>query len=468
MGTAVGGAVGGLAVIVALIGLLAFLRRRKRAKTPAVVTMQTNNDVEMTSTSTSGADPFPSTGFPQYQSSLAEVSKPGSSAGTHTALAVGQPMKLPVEPAVVGTAFARTPFPMHEWEFASSELDWTNSQEIGRGAFGVVHDVLCATLHIAAKRMDVSVGRQRADLERLLRREFRTLQRALHANVVRVLGVVVDNPNYVCLLTELAHGGSLRMLLDMTAERVVGQPMMQLNMTHDIAHGMDYLHSFVPPIIHHDLKPENVLLFSGDQSKAFTAKISDFGLASGISTTSFGASSFKAGGGTTAYKAPETFDDTSTPASDVYSFGIVCWELLSGDRPWAGKSDVAILGAVCNRGERPPMPSAPPTSDTPPSVDVFAMLSNLVQRCWLQEEENRPKFSQMTRQLELAVSQMKQLRVSLRRNVNPSSPPDVFISFRFAEVPHSRIRTTSETCELPLRCACATASCMLPLTADHC
>ena len=187
-----------------------------------------------------------------------------------------------------------------------------------------------------------------------------------------------------------------------------------------------------------------VLLFSGDPSKAFTAKISDFGLATGIATTTFGASSVKAGGGTTAYKAPEVFDDMPTTASDVYSFGIVCWELLSGDRPWAGKSDTAILGAVVNRSERPPMPSAPPasSSDTPPSVDVFAMLSNFVQRCWEQEGKSRPKFSQMTRQLELAVSQMSQLRVSLRPNGNPSSPPDVFISFRFAEVLHSRNQTT--------------------------
>ena len=470
MAAAVGGAVGGLAVIVALVGLVVLLRRRKRAKPPAVVSVQTHNDVEMTSTSTSGADPFPSTGLPQYQSSLAQVSKPGSSADTHTELAVGHPMNLPVEPRVVGTAVARAPtFPMHEWEFASSELDWTNSQELGRGGFGIVRDVLCATLRIAAKRMDVTVGRQRADLERLLRREFRTLQRALHANVVRVLGVVVDNPDYVCLLTELADGGSLRMLLEMTPERVVGQPMMQLNIMHDIAHGMGYLHSLVPPIIHHDLKPENVLLFSGDQSKAFTAKISDFGLATGIATTTFGASSVKAGGGTTAYKAPEVFDDMPTTASDVYSFGIVCWELLSGDRPWAGKSDTAILGAVVNRSERPPMPSAPPasSSDTPPSVDVFAMLSNFVQRCWEQEGESRPKFSQMTRQLELAVSQMSQLRVSLRRNANPSSPPDVFISFRFAEVSYSRARTTSEMCVFPLRCACAAASCTLLLSADH-
>ena len=172
-------------------------------------------------------------------------------------------MGMPVEPPVVGTALAQAMpvaplFPMHEWVYASSELDWSNSQEVGRGAFGVVHDVLCASMHIAAKRMDVTVSWQRADLERLLRREFRVLHEVMHANVVSVLGVVIDDPNYVCLLMELANRGSLRGLLATTPERVLGQPVVQLGLTHDIARGMAYLHSLVPPIIHHDLKPENV------------------------------------------------------------------------------------------------------------------------------------------------------------------------------------------------------------------
>jgi serine/threonine protein kinase len=198
-----------------------------------------------------------------------------------------------------------------------------------------------------------------------------------------------------------------------------------------------------------------VLLFSGDSTDSITAKISDFGLATGIATTTFGASSVKAGGGTTAYKAPEVFDDMPTRASDVYAFAIVCWELLSGDRPWAGRSDSAILGAVDKRGERPPMPSAPPTSsgDTPPSLDVFALLSNMVVRCWQQEGDSRPKFSQITRQLEVAISQMAQLRLRwaqlrplfVAAHSFSLAPIDVFISFRFAEVRYSSVRSTSRT-----------------------
>jgi len=181
-----------------------------------------------------------------------------------------------------------------------------------------------------------------------------------------------------------------------------------------------------------------VLLFGGDSSDAFTAKISDFGLATGIATTTFGAAS-AVGGGTTAYKAPEVFNNKSTTASDVYAFAVVCWELLSGDRPWAGLADAAILGAVFLNGERPPMPSAPPisSSHTPPSLDVFALLSSLVLRCWQQEGDSRPKFALIARQLELAVSQMSRssgrLGGSMRPQINLLTAIDVFISFRFAE-----------------------------------
>ena len=192
-----------------------------------------------------------------------------------------------------------------------------------------------------------------------------------------------------------------------------------------------------------------VLLFGGDSSDAFTAKISDFGLATGIATTTFGAAS-AVGGGTTAYKAPEVFNNKSTTASDVYAFAVVCWELLSGDRPWAGLADAAILGAVFLNGERPPMPSAPPisSSHTPPSLDVFALLSSLVLRCWQQEGDSRPKFALIARQLELAVSQMSRssgrLGGSMRPQINLLTAIDVFISFRFAEVAHSRARTTAQ------------------------
>jgi hypothetical protein len=96
------------------------------------------------------------------------------------------------------------------------------------------------------------------------------------------------------------------------------------------------------------------------------------------------------------------------------------------------------------------MPSAPPTSsgDTPPSLDVFALLSNMVVRCWQQEGDSRPKFAQIIRQLEVAISQMAQLRLRwaqlrplfVAAHSFSLAAIDVFISFRFAEAHREALR----------------------------
>eukprot|EP00966_Prymnesium_polylepis_P023648 544384-Prymnesium_polylepis.1 len=71
------------------------------------------------------------------------------------------------------------------------------------------------------------------------------------------------------------------------------------------------------------------------------------------------ATAMPAGAGTAAYKAPEQFDeDEITTKSEVYSFAIVLWELLHGDKPWSGKNELFIMRQVCDRELRPAMGEA--------------------------------------------------------------------------------------------------------------
>jgi serine/threonine protein kinase len=328
---------------------------------------------------------------------------------------------------------------MQQWEFAAADLDWANAREIGRGGFGVVFDIACGGLRVAAKRMDVSIGRQREDLERLLRREFRALHRVVHDNIIRVFGVVVDEPSYVCLLIELASSGSLRALLDTSPAVVCSNIVTQLNLARDMARGMGHLHGLAPPMIHHDFKSDNVLLFpsSGDGG-GFNAKVSDFGLATGIGGTTLGATKTYAGGGSLAYKSPEAFesDNKFSAASDVYAFGIVCWELLTGERPWGGHSEAALLGAVM-RGERPALPAS--SSATPrhgmPALNVPKLIASKAQHCWHQEASSRPTFAQISQQLEYSATQLETEKLGCRKSLHDADerPADVFISFRFGE-----------------------------------
>ena len=84
---------------------------------------------------------------------------------------------------------------------------------LGQGGFGLVFKVrlIDEDMLLAGKRFDVYAGqRQRRELEKQMRREFRALRKLLHPNIVRLVGVVLDNREYVALLMELCDRGGLR------------------------------------------------------------------------------------------------------------------------------------------------------------------------------------------------------------------------------------------------------------------
>ena len=104
---------------------------------------------------------------------------------------------------------------------------------------------------------------------------------------------------------ELAPLGSLRILLDNERERVVGNLRVQRQVLKGVAEAMAYLHGRKPkPLLHHDLKSANVLLWPTSED-GLLPKVSDFGLASGIgsTTTASMTSRLKAGGGTLLHMA---------------------------------------------------------------------------------------------------------------------------------------------------------------------
>jgi serine/threonine protein kinase len=149
---------------------------------------------------------------------------------------------------------------------------------------------------------------------------------------------------------------------------------------------MAYLHALHPPlgpIIHGDLKSANLLL----QQPGNVLKIGDFGLARlRALTTSSGtaaAAALAAGGAcTVGWTAPEvlaSYDARLTPASDMYSFGMVLWELTARKLPWGRMTAGEVIDLVKAKGQRPPIPR-----DCPPS------LAELIACCWAQAPEARP------------------------------------------------------------------------------
>ena len=330
---------------------------------------------------------------------------------------------------------ARKEARLHHWKIEPGELEWEIGRELGRGAFGSVFKVYYNDQPYAAKKMDVGVGaRERPEVVDLLTTEFSSLHAIIHPNVVRVLGVILDEPTYLAMVMELADLGSLRQMLDDDGERIRSQPALQLSIAHDICAGMAHLHAKKPkPIMHNDLKSANILLCSsGGTSQHLVAKISDFGIASGLEMTRFGESKTATrakeggrgggGGGTFAYRAPETFSNDNELASEVYAFGIISWELLTLSRPWfrdeSGKryNEGAVMKKVVIDEERPPLPPRPTTEG--PST----FLHDMTTRSWVQEPSERPTFAAL----------LEEIRPALERANVKAEAPLVFLSYRVA------------------------------------
>jgi serine/threonine protein kinase len=188
----------------------------------------------------------------------------------------------------------------------------------------------------------------------------------------------------MCIVTEYCAGSTLFELLhEKTSTRLSWK--LRLGFAKDIAQGMAYLHSATPPIIHRDLKSLNLLLSRSitDINSSTTIKITDFGV-------SRPASADKMTGmmGTCHWMAPEVLSDSiySLPA-DVYSFGIVLWEIISRERPYKDLNPTVIPYQVLNIGKRPGMEFV--------KKNCPEELKKLVTLCWAQNPSDRPTFQQI-------------------------------------------------------------------------
>jgi serine/threonine protein kinase len=129
-------------------------------------------------------------------------------------------------------------------------------------------------------------------------------------------------------------------------------------------------------IVHRDLKTQNILLDEFDD-----ACVADFGL----SAVMHGNQDLVGGVGTPHYTAPEVLQHLRyNEKIDVYSYGLVLWELLTQKVPYAGMKDIAIFDHVVNRNWRLPIPK-----EAPPG------LRKIISRCWSRNPNDRPTFAEI-------------------------------------------------------------------------
>jgi serine/threonine protein kinase len=249
---------------------------------------------------------------------------------------------------------------------------------IGHGATACVYKGMLAGRMVAVKELlgGGTVGRSEAAL----------LARLRHPHVLQFFGCSFSSAGRMYLVMELMDM-SLQDFLDSRAPlRLPRQEALAIGL--QVAQGLQYLH--VHSVCHRDLKPGNILLSFAAGDRTPVAKLGDFGL----SRSTAELSSMTAVVGTIQYMAPEMLqqDDLTTsnygPAVDVFSFGIILWQLLTSARPYeaAGKptNRFLLLHRIAREGLRPPMPPWAP----PP-------LAALLGRCWSEAESARPTAAEL-------------------------------------------------------------------------
>lgn len=273
--------------------------------------------------------------------------------------------------------------------------DLEELRELGSGTYGTVYHGKWRGTDVAIKRIKKSCFTGRSSEQERLTKEFwreaEILSQLHHPNVVAFYGVVKDGPGgTMATVTEFMVNGSLRHVL-LRKDKYLDR-RKRLIIAMDAAFGMEYLHS--KNIVHFDLKCDNLLVNLKDQSRPI-CKVGDFGLSKIKRNT------LVSGGvrGTLPWMAPELLNGSSNKVSekvDVFSFGIVMWEILTGEEPYANMHYGAIIGGIVNNTLRPPVPA---------SCDPE--WRRLMEQCWAPDPVHRPSFSQIAGHLRAMSVQAK-------------------------------------------------------------
>lgn len=197
--------------------------------------------------------------------------------------------------------------------------------ELGKGGMGIVYKVFDKSLNrnVAVKRMKEEMSLSKKDAEKFSN-EARMVARLNHPNIV-IVYEIIEKHDTMFILFEYIDGKSLERILDDSPEGLSVRDTVRI--LEQVCNGLAYAHKH--NVIHRDLKPSNIML-----AKDGLVKITDFGIARMAKDTIIrltGAST-----GTLAYMAPEQELGTFDARSDVFSLGVVMYEMLTGDHPFRG------------------------------------------------------------------------------------------------------------------------------------
>ncbi|CAH1785024.1 unnamed protein product [Owenia fusiformis] len=277
-----------------------------------------------------------------------------------------------------------------DWEIPESEIQC--KVRIGSGSFGTVFNGLWHG-PVAVKKLNV-VDPTPAQLQ-AFKNEVAVLRKTRHVNVLLFMGCT-SKPQ-LAIVTQWCEGSSLYKHLHVEEKKY---DMMQLmDIGRQTAQGMDYLHA--KSIIHRDLKSNNIFL-----TDDCTVKIGDFGLAT-VKTRWSGSHQFQQPTGSILWMAPEVIRmkeaNPYTFQSDVYAFGIVLYELMTGQLPYSNINNKDQILFMVGKGYLRPDISRF-RNDTPKA------LKRLYTDCIDYNREERPLFQQILASLENLIRSVPKIK----------------------------------------------------------
>ncbi|VAH67591.1 hypothetical protein VPH35_046857 [Triticum aestivum] len=267
----------------------------------------------------------------------------------------------------------------YEADCSDYEILWEDlviGEQVGQGCCGTVYHALWHGSDVAAKVF--SKQEYSEEMINTFRQEVSLMKKLRHPNIILFMGAVLSQQR-LCIVTEFLPRGSLFRLLRTNIGKM--DPRRRVNMAIDIARGMNYLHNSIPTVVHRDLKSPNLLV-----DKNWTVKVADFGL-SRLKLETF--LTTKTGKGTPQWMAPEVLrSEPSNEKSDVFSYGVVLWELVTQKIPWDTHNTMQVIGAVGFMDHRLEIPR-----------DVDPQWASMIQSCWDSDPQRRPSFQELLERL---------------------------------------------------------------------
>ncbi|KAL0740738.1 hypothetical protein Bca4012_082251 [Brassica carinata] len=260
--------------------------------------------------------------------------------------------------------------PYQEWDIDFSEL--TVGTRVGIGFFGEVFRGVWNGTDVAIK-LFLEQDLTAENMEDFCN-EISILSRVRHPNVVLFLGACTKPPR-LSMITEYMELGSLYYLIHMSGQKKKLSWHRRLRMLRDICRGLMCIHRM--KIVHRDLKSANCLV-----DKHWTVKICDFGLSRIMTDENMKDTS---SAGTPEWMAPELIrQEPFTEKCDIFSLGVIMWELSTLRKPWEGVPPEKVIFAVAHEKSRLEIPDGP--------------LSKLIADCWAEPQE-RPSCEEILRGL---------------------------------------------------------------------